>query len=167
MLKIIKSMSELNTEQLMTVYKDTNQQIGQESNPYASAYQQLLHGEEKMLSYLRQDFFHQNGAFCAVWLCEGDYTSALRMERYLDGYLLTSLETAPQARRRGYANSLMMAVLEYLRASGCKVVYAHIEKRNTPSLCLHEKCGFERIAETASYIDGTVTLKSCTVCCRL
>ena len=167
MLKIIKSMSELDIEQLMAVYAQTNETYSTRSYPDASLLERRRRTENTMLSYLREDFFRRKGSFYAVWQCGGVYRSALRLEVYADGYLITSLETAPEARRMGYAYALLQAVLSYLCESGCPAVYAHIEKRNVASLRLHEKCGFAIISDSASYIDGTVTQKSCTVCCQL
>ena len=151
----------------MAVYSQTNQAIGEHKYPNSSPYDQCKRAEDAMLSYLREDFFRQKGSCYAVWLCEGTYRSVLRLEVYRDGYLITSLETAPEARRKGCAYSLLQAVLVYLRENGCPAVYAHIEKRNIPSMRLHEKCGFVKISDSATYIDGTVTQKSCTVFYRI
>ncbi len=167
MLKIIKSMCELNTEQLMAVYTQSNRENGQQRWPDLPAEKQLQRAEDDFLFYLREDFFRQSGAIYAVWTSQAVYQSALRLEPYRDGLLLEALETAPNARRNGYAFSLLSQTLDYLRTTDCKVVYSHVNKRNKASLGVHEKCGFHRIADTAVYIDGTVTQNSCTLCCRL
>lgn len=145
MLKLIYSMTELDTEQLLAVYK------GQSWN------------EEEMLSYLRENFFRQTGAFYAIWEENATYRAAVRFGPYKDGLLLHSLETASDDRRKGYAYQLIIQVLDYLRSTGCKVVYSHINKRNKPSLMLHKKCGFEIVSDSAIYLDGTVTQYSNTL----
>ncbi len=149
MLKIIKSMEELNIAQLLAVYA---QSTGQNQRR-----------EDEFLSYMREDFFRQKGAFYAVWIEDDAYKSALRLEPYGDGLLLQGVETAPDDRRKGYAESLLYHVLEYLRQGGHIFVYSHVEKRNKASLGLHSKCGFRVIKDSANYIDGTITQNSCTM----
>ena len=94
-------------------------------------------------------------------LSEGKYICALRLEPYCDGLLLEALETAPAYRRRGYAEKLILAAIAHFAG---KKLYSHVSKRNVPSLCVHEKCGFRRILEYAVYIDGSVNQRSCTLC---
>ena len=53
--------------------------------------------------------------------------------------------------------------VKVLTEQGYKVVYSHIEKRNTPSVELHLKCGFQFYRDYAKYLDGTVTHNSCTM----
>lgn len=161
MLKIIKTMGELNTEQLIGVYAES---IRENAERFSMDQYQ---GENAFLDYLSEDFFRQKGAFYALWTEDGVYRSALRLEPYRDGLLLQALETAPNARRRGYAHALTTDVLQYLRDEGCNAVYSHVEKRNAPSLRVHFKCGFREISDHATYLDGTVTQNSCTLCCYL
>ena len=145
MLKLIYSMAELDSEQLLAVYKEQNW------------------NEYEILSYLRENFFRQPGAFYAVWEENATYRAAVRFGPYKDGLLLHSLETAPKERKKGYAYQLVSQVLDYLRSMGHKVVYSHVNKRNKPSLMLHKKCGFEIISDSATYLDGTVTQYSNTL----
>lgn len=145
MLKLIHSMAELDSEQLLEIYKEHNWD------------------ELDFLSYLREDFFLQRDAIYAVWEEDSRYRSAVRLERCQDGVLLHSLETASADRRKGYAYNLLIHFLEYLRATGCSCVYSHVEKRNKASLLLHKKCGFEIISDSATYLDGTVTQYSYTL----
>lgn len=149
MLFIARSMKELNFSQLMAVYAESN---GQKEEG-------MLAAEQDFYQYLRESFFKTPGAYYAVWLSEGKYVSAFRMEPYKDGVLLEGLETVPNQRRKGFAQMLMCAVLPRE-----KKVYSHVSKRNIPSLKVHEKCGFRRISEQAVYIDGSVDGKCCTLC---
>ncbi len=149
MLKIVTSMSELNTEQLLSVYNE-------------HAWEAL-----DFLSYLRDDFFQQPNAFYAIWLEGAEYRSVARLEQYGNGLLLHSLETAPNERRKGYAFRLLTQLLKYLQATDCKTLYSHIDKRNRASFDLHIKCGFQIDTDFARYIDGTVTQNSYTLCFRL
>lgn len=157
MLKIIKTMGELNTEQLIGVYAES---IRENAERFSMDQYQ---GENAFLDYLSEDFFRQQGAFYALWTEDGVYRSALRLEPYRDGLLLQALETAPNARRCGYAAKLMIAVLENTNG---KAVYSHISKRNKASMDLHKKCGFVVIADFADLLDGTVSQSYYTLCYR-
>ena len=146
MLKLIRSMSDLDSEQLLAIYREH------------SWY------ELDFLSYLREDFFRQPFAVYAVWVEDSVYKSAVRLEQCGDGLLLHSLETAPDNRRKGYAYNLLTHCIDYLRTTNYKVIFSHISKCNRASLMLHKKCGFEMFSDSARYIDGTVTQNSCTMC---
>lgn len=162
MLKIAKNIYELNIAQFLSVYKESSRKNGKEFYRDLSESQQIFMAEDDLVVYMR-DFFQQKDSFCALWVVDGVYKSILRIEPYSDGVLLHALETAPDARRMGYGYHLIMTVLEYLQTEEYKKVYSHIEKRNKPSLILHEKCGFQKITDSATYIDGTVTQNSCTM----
>ena len=73
------------------------------------------------------------------------------------GILMTCLESAPERRRKGIAQALLRSVFELLRQQGCRFVYVHINKKNRPSLALHNKLGFRVIADSARLADGTVS----------
>ena len=161
MLEIIKSMKQLNIGQIIGVYEES---IRENAERFSLTNQQA---EDGFLSYLEEDFFRQQGAFYAVWSVNNVYQSALRLESYRDGLLLEALETAPNARRQGYGAALLEGVLKQLKESKYKVVYSHISKRNRASLNLHKKCGFSIISDSATYVDGTVTQNSYTLCYNL
>ncbi|MBQ3251773.1 MAG: GNAT family N-acetyltransferase [Oscillospiraceae bacterium] len=117
--------------------------------------------EEAFYEDLRH-FFSVSGAILGVWCADGVYMASLRLEPYRDGYLISCLETAPNCRRRGYASMLLSQLMEQFPGS----YYAHIDKKNRPSLLLHAKLGFEVISDHAVYVDGSVftssyTLKKC------
>lgn len=164
MLKIVTSMSQLNIADLMIVYREDNLENGKILFPDTDPNEQLRRAEDEFESYLREDFFRQKDSFYALWVTDGHYQAALRIEPYDDGLLLEALSTAPGSRHRGYAAALVSHVLKHLQASSYTVVYSHIHKNNTASLQLHKKCGFQLHSESARYLDGTVTQKSCTMC---
>lgn len=146
MLVIAKGLSQLSFSRLMEVYEEGNAENARESGI------SILDAEQDFYVYLQDVFFSTHRALYAIWEAEGIYCSALRLEPYRDGWLLAGLETAPKARRRGYAQKLVRATLSYL---GQGKVYSHIHKENVPSLSLHEKLGFSRISNEAVYIDGS------------
>jgi GNAT superfamily N-acetyltransferase len=110
------------------------------------------------------DFFGEKDAFCAVWVVDGKYCSALRIQKYLDGVLLTGLETAPDERQKGYGYSLVQEVICVLKKRGYDKLYSHVDKKNLPSQRLHRKCGFFVLRDSARLLDGTVTWKMDTLC---
>lgn len=115
----------------------------------------------EMILFLRQDFFTQPGDLLAILEVKQTPVCALRLEAYLDGLLLEALETSPAHRRQGYASALIREVLASLPLG--TTVYAHVEKRNTPSLCTHLSCGFRVWKDSAAMLDGTVTTRYATL----
>ncbi len=161
MLKIVKKLADLDFGQLMEVYREGNLENGRELWPELTESQQIFRAEQDFYSYLREDFFTRPGAYYALWVLDGRYVSALRMESYRDGFLLEALETVPEMRRKGYAGALMG---EVLANSEPGKIYSHVKKTNVSSLFVHEKCGFQRISQQAIYIDGSADSRCCTLC---
>ena len=159
MLRLAKKYSELDFAQLMEVYGEGNRENGAELYPRLSEYEQLLRAEQDFSAYLREDFFKAEGAYYAVWVENGQYLSALRLEPFGEGMLLEALETRPDRRRKGYATKLLLAVLEL----ETRKIYSHVSKKNVPSLRTHEKCGFRKILDHSVYIDGSVSTNAVTL----
>jgi len=160
MLVVATSLRELSFSRLMEVYIEGNMEKAQSFWPDLPEGQGLLYAEQEFYQYLQEGFFVYPGAVYCIWEVQGRYVSALRLEPYEDGLLLEALETAPDFRRKGYAEKLMREVLA--RWMGIKI-YAHVDKRNIASLNIHCRCGFERIKEYAVYIDGSVNERCCTL----
>ncbi len=112
---------------------------------------------EELEKYITDVFFHQKNAVYAVWSVDDRYTSALRIEPYLDGYLISGLETAPDERRKGYAKALLLEAIHTMCEKGIAVFYAHVHRRNMASLNLHASCGFQQYLDYSRLLDGTVT----------
>ncbi len=135
MLLCAKILSQIDCRQLMSVYSQKQENIFYDN-----------------LSY----FFSQENAVYCIWE-DGVYVSALRLEPYRDGLLLTGLETKPDCRGRGYAKMLLKAVLSLEEVKSYGKVYSHIHNRNTASQKLHKKMNFEKFSDTAVLLDGTVS----------
>ena len=161
MLYIAKNLREIDFRQLMEVYAEGNMKNAKEFWPDIPLGQGVIGAEQDFYQYLRECFFPTRDAIYALWVQEGKYVSALRLEPYQDGLLLAALETAPDHRRRGCAKALIQAVLSEF--SG-KKIYSHVSKNYNPSLKTHEACGFQRILDHAVYADGSVLTTSCTLC---
>jgi len=136
MLKIIDSAHNISLTQLLHVYSES-------AGDYF--YEDVL------------DFLSENGSMYAVWVVNGEYVSALRWQRYSDGFLVAGLETRPDYRNKGYAQCLLRAVVEHFRFDGTKRVYSHIHRGNLLSEKLHCNCGFEIINDYARMLDGSVS----------
>lgn len=163
MLRIFSHLSELDFEKLISLYQEGNQENAREFYPHLAHGEAILRAEEDFYSYLREDFFHQKGAFYCVWEENGLYLSALRLEPCGDGLLLEALETHPDHRGKGFAKKLIRAVQSHL---GKGPVYSHVSKRNEASLATHRSCGFAAEADYARYIDGSISRNACTLCWR-
>lgn len=166
MLRIAHSMSQFRFSELMTVYHEGNLENGVDRYPYLTVNEQLRYAEQDFYNYLSSVFFLQRASLYAIWEIDGAYKSALRLEPYSDGMLLCALETAPEARGKGYATELISAIQRYLRKQGSGKVYSHVSKRNAASLAVHKKCGFQIIKDSAVYSDGSVMHNSYTLTYR-
>lgn len=160
MLVVAEKLSDLSFGKLMDVYQEGNLENGRENYPGEPEMRQIALAEQDFYLYLSEIFFRTSGAAYLIWEERGSYVSALRLEPYRDGLLLAALETHPQMRKRGFAEKLVKAALEY---AGDIAVYSHVSKKNAASLRTHEKCGFEKILDYAVYADGSVNDRCCTL----
>lgn len=150
MLCYFDRIRDLNIIQMKSVYEES---ICELANDFLLRNEQnYLEAEQQFYSDLCE-FFGIYGARTAVWVENSLYLSVLRIEKYRDGFLISSLETLPSARGHGYASKLLKAVLETV---GEHKVYSHIHRKNIASLKLHKSLGFEKIADTALLVDGSV-----------
>ena len=153
-------LQDLDFRQLMEVYEEGNLENAEIFYSDAPRNQWLRLAEDAFYQYLRDTFYRIPDAVYAIWIENGRYISAFRLEPYRDGLLLEALETHPRQRNKGYAGALMREVLNEVKG---KRVYSHVGKRNAASLAVHEKCGFFKISDTAAYIDGSVDSKAYTL----
>ena len=160
-------MKDLNFDLLMAVYEEALQKNAAELYPKLGRVEGFLQARQDFYQYLHQVFFPTKGAFYAICTEEGIYVSAVRFEPYKDGILLEAVETAPLHRKKGYARILLQEALLHIKECGVTKVYSHISKKNIPSIRLHTTCGFEKVADSAAYIDGDVSSRAFTFCCCL
>lgn len=153
MLTIITKPEDLPYSALMTVYEQTICEKATNHYPCRDAHERLLLAEQDLYQYLIEALKNET-AILALWSVQRSYVAALRLEKYRDGLLLTSLETAPDDRRKGYAFDLVCAVLS---AYPDRKIYSHIYNSNIGSVMLHRKCGFRQIAAFAEFLDGSIS----------
>lgn len=162
MLNFYYRLQDMDFAALMAIYLEGNQENAADRYPQEPAACGIMLAEQDFYQYLRECFFPTPGARYAVWIENGEYVSALRLEPYQDGLLLEALETKPEKRHNGYAKALIRAVLQQLKAQGGTPVYSHVSKRNIASIRTHESCDFRRILDYAVYADGSVLTGSVT-----
>ena len=160
MLTLAVSLRMLRFSELMEVYSETNSKEAENrfGDPAGFGLQQV---EQDFRAYLQHVFFRTKGAVYALWEYSGRYVCALRLEPYRDGLLISALETHPGFRRRGYACSLITQIQNAF-PQGTKL-YSHVEKRNIPSMRVHEQTGFQCISNQAVYLDGSVDSRCSTL----
>lgn len=163
MLKVFYSLNQIDFGRLMDLYSEGNKENAAYFYPNEDSNIALMKAQQDFYSYLKDDFFQNDGAVYAIWEQYGNYISALRLEPYKDGLLLEALETHPQYRQQGHAKALVAAVLAHLKGENGCIVYSHVGKGNKASLQVHLACGFQRVSEQAAYIDGSVSHSACTM----
>lgn len=151
MLKIFRNFKELDIGKLLLVYEEAFRLSMQKDDI------DRYFAEEKFLFYLREDFFCREHTLMAVWIVADRYVSALRLEPYEDGFLLSGLETEPASRRNGYATCLLQSMIAYAVAESILPIYVHIHRKNAVSRDLHKKYGFFPLYDFGRLIDGTVS----------
>ena len=148
LLKILK-YCDLNERMLMDIYAESNFEntdyfFPDEENKELA----VPKVEAGFFDFLKNAFFLQNEP--AYWIFEenGVWYSALRPCKVLNGpYYLEALETRPDFRGEGYASLLLSSVLDALKENGPFRICDCVSKKNTASLKVHEKCGFQIVSE--------------------
>lgn len=164
MLKIIRSISAIDLQQMFDIYEQYFiEKLSDQRNTVSAC--SILNEQQEFYSFL-QDFFAESGGIYAVWMEEDMYCSALRLERYRDGLLLTGLETVADLRQKGYASKLMRSVIEYCESNALLPIYSHIANSNIASIKTHVNNGFKVISDCAVFLDGSVNHRSKTYCYR-
>ena len=155
MFLVITSLRQLDFRKLMDVYEESNALEGKRRYPQYPANIQLIETEQDFYRFLK-DFFRTDGSQYFLWTSDGNYKAALKVEPYRDGLLIEGLETAPDSRRRGVATILLAETIRYLNTQSNMKLYSHIHKENYPSIRTHERCGFVKEFDYASFVDGSV-----------
>lgn len=160
MIIFANSMQGFSFGKLMEVYIEGNLEKAREDYLDMPELAGLQLAEKDFYCYLKDCFFRTEGAVYSILEVGGQYVSALRYEPYMDGFLISALETKPSERMKGCAYNLLMDVLPQIGGK----VYSHVAKKNAASLAVHKKCGFRIISDQARYLDGSVNSRAYTLC---
>ena len=145
--KVVKRTNEIALERLLDVYADEFKSAAERE----SFYMYLL------------EYFSAPDCCYFLLVCDDQYVSVLRTERYRDGYLITGLHTKREFRSRGFGKQILTEACGHLRSSGNVAIYSHVENTNAASIRVHLACGFKKELEYASFIDGSISWNSCTL----
>lgn len=156
MLLVFDRISDVDTSSLKTVYLQSIKRMGDGFYRRFPEPERKFLAEERFIDDLRDFFLITHGELFMLYV-DGKPVSALRSETYLDGQLISYLETSPDMRGRGYAGILISSVIKHLRGQGIDHIYSHINKKNLPSLAVHRTNGFQISADYAKLLDGTVS----------
>lgn len=149
MFLVQKRFSDVDIAALKVVYSQTISKIDYEADWRFCA-------EQCFIEDLRHFFEIPNGKLFVLRI-DGKTVSALRSEPYADGELFSYLETAPEMRGTGYGSDLVAESIRYLAQQGTHRIYAHVNKKNLPSLAVHRANGFCIYSDYAKLLDGTVS----------
>ena len=151
MIKVFNKLSDICFSELMCVYEEGNAVNAEIKYADFDRNAAILLAEQDFYAYLEEAFFDSEDARYYVIIENGKYVSALRVEPFIDGYLLEGLETRPDFRRRGFAKTLINELLNEKQI----IIYSHVLKSNEASLATHFSCGFEVLLDSAEFIDGS------------
>lgn len=158
MIKRITRFNDIDQRKLMDIYlkgmiEDAEYQYPEIEDPQEAV--RLI--EESFLEWLESEFFKRPED--TYWILEekGVWISALRTSRIEDSlYYLEALETHGDYRKRGYASTLVNAVIDALKEGGAFRLCDCVHKANEASLNTHKKCGFEIVADNGyCYLYGS------------
>ena len=149
MLLRIEKFCDLNERKLMDIHSESNFENTDYFFPDEENKELAVQKVETgFLDFLKNEFFSQNEA--AYWIFEenGVWYSALRTCKVLNGpYYLEALETRPDFRGKGYAALLLSSVIDALKENGPFRICDCVSKKNTASLKVHAKCGFQIVSK--------------------
>lgn len=166
MLLVAHKISQIELGQLAAVYDGHIQETESGLRDPHDRSERLLAATQCFYDSVRL-FFREQDASYYILKDRGSYAAALRVQAYQDDLLLCCLETRPDARRKGYATTLMRQTVSRLKELGYKRVYSHVDRRNIPSCRVHKACGFREISDHSVFLDGTVDTGSSTLCLEL
>lgn len=162
MLEFASTMSKISIAELKDIYCQQIAAQGRKYYGHQKTNLQYLNAEQDFYEDLKQ-FLRIDGARYALWRTQGRCVAAMRLEPYLDGMLITDLETAPNERCKGYATQLLEAVRQEYSDTD---LYAHIACRNLQAVRVHQRCGFVKHLNYAIFVDGSAFADHCTYICK-
>lgn len=147
MLLIADKIENIEISRLFTVYSETISSMKQEYGAFRGEYAFIIS---------LQEFLSSENAYLGIWCVDGIYMSAVRLEPYRDGYILSCLESAPEHRNCGAAKAIITEMINFANDRGFLPLYSHIHKSNLASIKAFTHCGFEITGKPAVFLDGSV-----------
>ena len=145
MLKRITQVEPQVVQGQMDLYRESMDQLaGRFESPQAmeQAYGEFL-----------KEFVTHDRQMVLVEEVDGGWVSGLRCVESAPGvWYLEALETAPQARGKGWAKQLICHTQELLTGQGAGELFSLVSPRNAPSIATHVSCGF--VATARQPING-------------
>ena len=123
MLKRVTQVEPETVRRLVDLYRESMDQLARHfESPQAmeQAYEEFL---KEFVTHHRQMVLVEEECAPGVWFLE-------------------ALETAPQARGKGWAKQLICHTQELLTGQGAGELFSLVSPRNTPSIATHVACGF-------------------------
>lgn len=135
MLKRVTQVEPETVRRLVDLYRESMDQLARHfESPQAmeQAYEEFL-----------KEFVTHHRQMVLVEEVDGVWVSALRCVESAPGvWFLEALETAPQARGKGWAKQLICHTQELLTGQGAGELFSLVSPRNAPSIATHVACGF-------------------------
>ena len=90
----------------------------------------------------------------ACWLVaivDGELAGYIGSQTVLDGSDMMNIAVAPQHRRKGIAEALILALVEKLQARNSLCLLLEVRASNTPAIALYEKLNFLPVGRRKNY----------------
>lgn len=91
--------------------------------------------------------------FIAAVSAGGAVLGYIGMMHVLDEGYISNVAVAPENRRQGIGDALILALLKICAALGLSFVTLEVRAGNVPAIALYEKHGFERVGLRKNYYD--------------
>ena len=94
----------------------------------------------------------ENALSC--WLVaveDGELAGYVGSQTVLDGSDMMNIAVAPQHRRKGIAEALIIALVEHLKARNSICLLLEVRASNQPAICLYEKLDFVQVGRRKNY----------------
>ena len=91
-----------------------------------------------------------SGFHFGLW-SEDRLVGQLFSQRVVDELSLLNISVSPDCRRRGFARTLLLEVLNQARDEGLCTVFLEVREGNQAARALYEKAGFQRTGQRSAY----------------
>lgn len=161
MLRIDK-YENLDRRKLMDLYQEGNRENCLYFHPDKAIEDSISEIEDNFMNYLKE-FYSKPGNWYYILEKDGTWISALRLS-HVEGniFYIEAVETHPEYRKKGFAAELLTELISEMKKQKSSFRLCDcVSHKNTASLALHKKCGFQIVSEAGyDYLRGE-TDKGC------